>query len=354
MARFNLPDSDRLKLAELEQATALNAGTAAAPLNDLTKLRWRGGALDFSKHEQIAPPPEAIHKAQPENAAEPAFKTEIPAPPRLAEASLRHDAPEPPPLAEISVPEPPASVINWRVWGSAIALLLISIAGVTIAIRPVNHAMRALHLELSDHDGQLEIRWDPRSDLVQQTADAKLSILDGAERLIVTLNPAQLRRGTALYARRSPRVVVRMMASQTDGKIAQETSMFQSDPAPETARTTLTAASKPQSAEATGATPVPQSQPMAPALEPSRPIVRGAQVFHPARAKPMPTSPPESVAAPAPLAQSGITLPFTCSPGDTFHKSDAPPGWDTFTCRARNLWSIVKTPRAVESSASER
>jgi hypothetical protein len=343
MARFNLSDGDRLKLAESEQATALPAGTPAAPLNDLTKLRWRRGALDFSKNEQIAPPPEPIHNPQDANAVELAFKTEIP---------------QPAPLAEIAAPEPAAFVINWRLWGSAIALLLISIAGVTIAIGPGNHsAMRPLHLELNDHDGQLEIRWDPRSDLLQQTADAKLSILDGAERLIVTLNPAQLRRGTALYARRSRRVEVRMTVPQTNGKIAHETSMFQSGPALESVRTTLTAASKPQPAEvpeSTGTTPAPQSQTIAPALEPSRPILPGAHLFHPARAKRVPTAPPEPVAAPTPLAQSGTSLPFTCSPGDTFHKSDAPPGWDTFTCRARNLWSIVKTPRAVESSASER
>src|SRR5207237_8083879 len=94
-------------------------------------------------------------------------------------------------------------------WITAISLLLICIAGLTIAVRSGNRSgMRSIHLEVRDHDGQLEIRWDPNSDLFRRTADVKLSILDGTERLIVSLNPAQLQRGTALYARRSDRVEV--------------------------------------------------------------------------------------------------------------------------------------------------
>src|SRR5260370_237909 len=40
-----------------------------------------------------------------------------------------------------------------------------------------------------------------------------------------------------------------------------------------------------------------------------------------------------------PLVQGGASLPFTCSTGDVFHKTDAPPGWDTFACRGKNVWS---------------
>lgn len=340
MARFNLSDGDRLKLAESQHATAIATGTPAEPLHDLTKLRWRGGALDFSKNEQLEPSHDPIPSRQEANAAEPASKPET----REAE-----------PLAEIAVPEPPAFVINWRLWGTAIAFLMICIAGLTMALMPGNRpAIRSIHLELSDHDGQLEIRWDPRSDLLRQTADAKLSILDGPERLIVGLNPAQLRRGTAIYSRRSGRVEVRMTVPQTNGKIAQEISTFQSSRAPDAVRTTLTAASTPQPAVApqpTETIPVHQSQPSAAAPAPARTIV---PVAHPPRVKRLPTATAEPFATPAPRARSGTSLPFTCSPGDTFHKSDAPPGWDTFTCRARNLWSIVKTTRAEESSAGKQ
>jgi hypothetical protein len=338
MARFNLSDGDRLKVAESEHATAMAAGTPAEPLHDLTKLRWRGGALDFSKNEQIEPSHDPIPSRQEANAAQPASKPET----REAE-----------PLAAIAVPEPAAFVINWRLWGTAIALLMICIAGLTMALMPGNRpATRSIQLQLSDHDGQLEIRWDPGSDLLRQTADAKLSIFDGAERLIVSLNPAQLRRGTAIYARRSGRVEVRMTVPQTNGKIAQETSTFQSSRTPDAVMTA--AASTPQPAvapELTEAIPARQSQPAAPARAQALTI---AAVAHPPRAKRLPAAPAETFAKPAPIAQSGTSLPFTCSPGDIFHKSDAPPGWDTFTCRARNLWSIVKTTRAEESSVGKR
>jgi hypothetical protein len=44
-----------------------------------------------------------------------------------------------------------------------------------------------------------------------------------------------------------------------------------------------------------------------------------------------------------PLVRTGRELPFTCSAGDVFHMSEAPPGWDTFTCLSRNVWSLTTT-----------
>jgi hypothetical protein len=49
-----------------------------------------------------------------------------------------------------------------------------------------------------------------------------------------------------------------------------------------------------------------------------------------------------------PAASSGTELPLTCSVGDLFHKTDAAPGWDTFSCRGRNVWSLRTTPDAQE------
>jgi len=42
-----------------------------------------------------------------------------------------------------------------------------------------------------------------------------------------------------------------------------------------------------------------------------------------------------------PLLQSGRKLPFICSAGNVFRKTDAPPGWDTFVCRGKNVWSLA-------------
>jgi hypothetical protein len=38
----------------------------------------------------------------------------------------------------------------------------------------------------------------------------------------------------------------------------------------------------------------------------------------------------------------GREPPFTCSVGDVFRKIDAAAGWDTFTCRGNNVWSITR------------
>jgi hypothetical protein len=294
----------------------------------LTKLRWRGGTLDFSKNERIEPQPEPTNTHENANSSE--QKSEV-----VAQKPER--------LSAIVVPEPPAFVINWRLWGTYVALLLTCIAGVTIALRSGNHsATRSVDLQLQDHDGQLEIRWDPRSDLIRQTAAAKLLILDGAERLIVSLDPEQLQRGTAIYARRSGDVEVRMAVPKRDGKIAEETAIFHGGRAPDAVRTTLTAALKqqaPLAPQPTAMTTGPESQSNAPA--PAQPPAT-AKIARPSAAKRLKAAPVER-AARKPLAQSGTSLPFTCSTGDVFHKIDAPPGWDTFTCRGKNLWSIVKT-----------
>jgi hypothetical protein len=44
-----------------------------------------------------------------------------------------------------------------------------------------------------------------------------------------------------------------------------------------------------------------------------------------------------------PHVYSGKQPPFTCSPRDVFHKTDAAPGWNTFTCRGKNVWSITRS-----------
>jgi hypothetical protein len=39
----------------------------------------------------------------------------------------------------------------------------------------------------------------------------------------------------------------------------------------------------------------------------------------------------------------GSEPPFSCSAGDVFHKTDATPGWNTFTCHTKNVWSIARS-----------
>jgi hypothetical protein len=53
------------------------------------------------------------------------------------------------------------------------------------------------------------------------------------------------------------------------------------------------------------------------------------------------------------VVQSGASLPFTCSTGDVFHKTDAPPGWDIFSCRGKNVWSLMKNEAREDRPASK-
>jgi hypothetical protein len=54
-----------------------------------------------------------------------------------------------------------------------------------------------------------------------------------------------------------------------------------------------------------------------------------------------------------PLVQSGTDLPFTCSAGDIFRKTNAPAGWDTFACRGKNVWGIATGQIPENSSVSK-
>jgi hypothetical protein len=41
-----------------------------------------------------------------------------------------------------------------------------------------------------------------------------------------------------------------------------------------------------------------------------------------------------------PRTSSGKEPPFICAPRDVFYKTDAAPGWNTFTCLSKNVWSV--------------
>ncbi len=213
----------------------------------------------------------------------------------------------------------PRLTAHWRQWvaGSAagIASLTLLALGVQVAARRDNRTIR-IQIEIQEHQGQLHIRWDAGSDLIRRATEAKLFITDGADRLFVTLDAARLRRGSVSYARQSERVEFRLALTESDGHLVEQQAVFFGLPL-----------DREESHVAAAAPVVP------PAAEP-----RGT-TGHRSRRKP--------------LVQTGTNLPFTCSAGDTFRKTDAPPGWDTFTCRGNNVWSISRTPQEQERSAHQ-
>jgi hypothetical protein len=202
---------------------------------------------------------------------------------------------------------------------SAIALAGLAILIVVVKLAGVGHS-DAIQLQALDQRGQLEIRWNPDSNAIRRAVSAKLYIIDGTDRLFVKLDDMRLRLGNVNYARSSNRVELRMELAEPDGKQVEEQATF------------------------VGTRPSPGH---GSSLEMSK---------GPAGVQPAPASPP-AVAQPAEIAevsvpsghrtrkksleQSGTKLPFTCSEGDTFRKTDSPAGWDTFTCHGKNVWSLA-------------
>ena len=195
-------------------------------------------------------------------------------------------------------------------------LLLMAIA-VELAGRPDREV---LNLQVRESQGQLHIRWDSASGLVRRATGAKLFITDGAERLFVNLDGGHLRRGTVTYARQSGRVELRLALTEPDGQTIEQKAIFFGAPLPdESARQLAASAATAMPARST-------SVDVTPPIEPS------GRIEHRSRKKPP--------------VLSGTALPFTCATGDVFHKTDAPPGWNTFTCQGKNVWSLAPSQAA--------
>jgi hypothetical protein len=225
---------------------------------------------------------------------------------------------------------------SWDAWSVPVAKrhlrahrsewIAASVAGVAclallaIGVRVIGgRATQSIQLQIKERQGQLQIRWDGGSDLIRRAANAKLFIIDGAERLFVTLDTAHLRRGTVSYPRQTERVEFRMALTEPDGHLVEQQAVFFGAPLDR------------EEPQLQAATP-PATAVLVPPTAEARDI--GG---HRSRRKP--------------LAQTGTQLPFTCSTGDTFRKTDATPGWDTFTCRGNNVWGIVRIEREEERAA---
>jgi hypothetical protein len=191
----------------------------------------------------------------------------------------------------------------------------------------------SIQLQAADRQGQLQIRWDPESDLVRRATGAKLFIIDGAQRLYVKLDGTRLRRGAVNYPRRSDRVELRMALAEPDGRLVEQQATFVVTQPPNRDQSQWVAAVKPSPA------PSAISTASAPTAQTGEPVKPEPVAEHRARRKA--------------VVQSGASLPFTCSTGDVFHKTDAPPGWDTFACRGKNVWSLIKNQAREDRPASK-
>jgi proteasome lid subunit RPN8/RPN11 len=211
---------------------------------------YREDALDALPMRQI---PAGVPTAPPSNdppqrnfrpvpVAGPVLESVVAAtPPATAEAA----APPPgPAAAELPVPkfvvESESSARRWLVAGIAIVAVLGVLAAawqvrqmwlpqVLAAIRPAAPATVApsLGLHLIDHEGQLQIQWDPSSPSVRRASDAILEIADGGPLPLATqLDTAHLEAGSFTYARTSEKVDVLLIVHQKDGPDLREVTSF--------------------------------------------------------------------------------------------------------------------------------
>src|SRR6266850_703198 len=224
---------------------------------------------------------------------------------------------------------------HWQAWsaGAAVMAVCLVVLGGVVKVESRRGEV-SIQLQALDRQGQLQIRWDPESELVRRATGAKLFIIDGAQRLYVNLDSVRLRRGTVNYPRRSDRVALRMALSEPDGRMVEQHATFVVTQPANRDQSQLVAGAKPSPApSATSSVPAPAARP--PASQPS-----AAQVGKSPQSEPVAVA--EHRARRNTGVQSGASLPFTCSTGEVFHKTDAPAGWDTFSCRAKNVWSLMK------------
>jgi len=218
-------------------------------------------------------------------------------------------------------------------WAAGLGTFILCLAAVAVIVKlETRRDTGSIQLQARESKGELQIRWDPDSSLIRQAAGARLFIIDGAERLFVNLNNDWLRRGLVTYARHSDHVELRMALSEPGGRLIEEQATFLGPGTPVKADLEL---------EAGGNLAVSPVQPLSP------PSLRSMQTS----SMPAPEPVDGHRSRTKPVMLSGTELPFTCSPGDVFHKTDAPAGWDTFACRGNNVWSLLKN-RAPQEPAT--
>lgn len=211
----------------------------------------------------------------------------------------------------------------WREWAVGATAMVICLGVLSLAVAIKGRQSRAsIQLQALDQKGELQIQWDPDAAPIRRAVGAKLFISDASERIFVKLNPERLQRGTVRYSRRSNRVDLRMTLDEPDGGMVEEYATF-------------VGASR----------PIPRQ--LQAVLHPQEPETLPPNSTQPGSLQPSP--PRTEQRARTKSVTSGTHLPFTCSVGDVFHKTDAPAGWDTFGCRARNVWTILRTHASGEN-----
>ena len=267
----------------------------------------------------------------------------------------------------IPVPPPPKTrktfQFRWRTPDRTLILVAIGACAAVLCVIAALQAYRTsageriISLQAQDRAGQLQIRWDPDSGAVRRALAARLYITDGDDRLYVKLDPRRLHRGGVSYDRRSDKVELRMTLDEPGGRLVDEYTSFVG-PLP-TAQPQYTAQVESSKQVQSTKQAVPRAAPDATSYARSQ-IPEGISDGSASLVRPDAMEAPGNLkvrvqhrARRLPAVLSGKDLPFTCAVGDVFHKINAPPGWDTFGCSAKNVWHVIRNQASAERSSSQ-
>jgi proteasome lid subunit RPN8/RPN11 len=84
----------------------------------------------------------------------------------------------------------------------------------------------AMRLTLIEHEGQLQVQWDPLAGPIVQATRGELRISDGGASQSIPLSLKDLSSGRFLYQRKSGDVEIRLAVANIDGKQVEEASRF--------------------------------------------------------------------------------------------------------------------------------
>lgn len=216
-----------------------------------------------------------------------------------------------------------------------------------------------LNVHATESTTQVRIAWDKTSRTVHNAKAGYVEIADGDQNVRVDLDANELHLGYVNYQRQSKNVTVRLVVEAHDGTPAEELVHFVALVDQPAAGEIARSSAGPAAGVARKETPdveVPAPVETSDTAETSQPVEPGKEHL---KIKPPSAQPTRRMVvgqAPAPQVAIGLRgrgkphvyngsePPFTCSVGDVFHKTDAAPGWDTFTCLGKNVWSVTRTP----------
>lgn len=214
-----------------------------------------------------------------------------------------------------------------------------------------------LNVHATDSTSQVRIAWDRMSGTVRNARAGYLDITDGDQNLRVDLDGNELHLGYVNHHRQSKNVTVRLVVEAHDGTPAEDLAQFagpaDQPPAGEVAESERSASSaagaatdQTPSLEVTAPVGTSDNAETSPAKHVTRFRLPAGQPTRKMLAdqRPAPEVATGRRASGKPHVYNGREPPFTCSVGDVFRKTDATPGWDTFTCLGNNVWGVMRVP----------